>query len=123
MNASLHLERCAARESEKQDPLGICAIEHEVRDAMCKRAGLASTGAGDDQKRRAGNASPGSTVARGRALAWIQAGEMRGNGGVGGGFNVVHAALNRNRTIVRKGQRWRWLGSERRWCITARRTT
>ena len=49
--AALHFRRRPPRKRQEQDPLRIRAVQHQMRDAVGERVGLAGAGAGNDQQR------------------------------------------------------------------------
>jgi hypothetical protein len=49
--SSLHFLRCASRECQQQNSLGIDSIEQQMRDSMRKRVGFAGTCTSHDQQR------------------------------------------------------------------------
>jgi len=64
-----HFDCGSTREGEKQNAIGACAFEHEMRHAVREGVCFSGSGAGDDQKRAGGIAA---AEARGLALALIQ---------------------------------------------------
>jgi hypothetical protein len=85
VGAATHLERSAARESQHEDARRIDAVDHQVRDAMGKRVGLAGAGAGNDQQRTGAIALLGQRLAvrHGLALRGVEPVEVRGSRGHG----------------------------------------
>ena len=63
VRAAAHLGGGAPRESQHQDARRIDAVDHQMRDAVRQRVGLAGAGAGDDQQ-RARKRSPSRAAAR-----------------------------------------------------------
>jgi len=56
LDATRHLRRRPAREGHQQDTAWVCAVDDEVRNAMCERVGLARSRACDHKKRRSWSA-------------------------------------------------------------------
>ena len=48
---ALHFRRRPPRKRQQQDALRIGALQHQMRDAVGERVGLAGAGAGNDQQR------------------------------------------------------------------------
>ena len=70
-----HLGGGAAREGQEHHPAGIDAVDDEVRHPVRQRAGLARTGAGNDQQ-RSGFIERRPAVFHGTALVRIELGEV-----------------------------------------------
>ncbi|MNT50156.1 hypothetical protein D3C72_1870590 [compost metagenome] len=73
LDAPSHLRRGAARERQQQDAARIGAGQHQVRDPMRQRIGLARAGAGDDQQRRV------AAVLHRGALLRVEPGQVGGD--------------------------------------------
>ena len=77
LDAAGHLVGRAAREGHQQDAAGIGAVDHQMRDAMRQRIGLARAGAGDNEQR----ASRCSAHPMGRRPPLVGVERIEGRGG------------------------------------------